>query len=156
VSVGKIAAVSLVELTNVVARAAPLAEGFVGLFQFTTELLSKFVPVTVKVRPLGLQYGVDGIDVVEAEMDEITGAGPGMGIIVKRIMFDTSVVVVADVLEVPETEEPGIWIATGTVIGVVPVLVISAAGTTAVNWVLLTYTVFVSWTWFVRPAFHKM
>ena len=47
-----------------------------------------------------------------AERDEMTGAGPGGGLIVKRTMFDNSVVVVALVLEVADTAEPGIWIAT--------------------------------------------
>jgi hypothetical protein len=54
-SEGRIAAVSLVELTNVVARAEPFAEPFAALAQFTTESLVKFVPFTVKVKPLGLQ-----------------------------------------------------------------------------------------------------
>ena len=44
---GKIEAVSWPELLNVVARGEP--------FQFTTDALSKFEPVTVRVNPAGLQ-----------------------------------------------------------------------------------------------------
>ena len=44
---GKIEAVSWPELLNVVARGEP--------FQFTTDALSKFEPVTVSVNPVGLQ-----------------------------------------------------------------------------------------------------
>ena len=44
---GKIEAVSWPELLNVVARGEP--------FQFTTDALSKFEPVTVSVNPAGLQ-----------------------------------------------------------------------------------------------------
>jgi hypothetical protein len=44
---GKIIAVSWPELLNVVARGE--------LFQFTTDALSKFEPVTVSVNPVGLQ-----------------------------------------------------------------------------------------------------
>lgn len=54
-SEGRIAAVSLVELTKVVARAEPFVELFAPLVQFTTESLVKFVPFTVKVKPVGLQ-----------------------------------------------------------------------------------------------------
>jgi hypothetical protein len=42
------------------------------------------------------------------------GVGPGEGLIVKLEMFDISVVVVALVLEDPETAEPGICTAMGT------------------------------------------
>jgi len=44
---GKIEAVSWPELLNVVARGEP--------FQFTSDALSKFEPVTVSVNPVGLQ-----------------------------------------------------------------------------------------------------
>ena len=44
---GKIEAVSWPELLNVVARGEP--------FQFTSDALSKFEPVTVSVNPAGLQ-----------------------------------------------------------------------------------------------------
>ena len=44
---GKIEAVSWPELPNVVVRGEP--------FQFTTDELSKFEPVTVSVNPVGLQ-----------------------------------------------------------------------------------------------------
>jgi hypothetical protein len=62
-------------------------------------------------------------------------------------MFDTSVVVVAPVLEVAETADPGIWTATCTCPGVA----ISAAGTTAVIEFWLTKTVSVSCV-----PFHRM
>ena len=44
---GKIEAVSCPELVNAVVRGEP--------FQFTTEALSKFEPLTVSVNPVGLQ-----------------------------------------------------------------------------------------------------
>jgi hypothetical protein len=78
----------------VVARGEP--------FQFTTAPFTKFVPFTVSVKLLGLQNGVDAIEFGGAERDEIVGAGPAAGLIVKRTMFDTSVVVVAVVLEDPD------------------------------------------------------
>jgi hypothetical protein len=61
VSVGRIAAVSCIALTNVVGRGDP--------FQLTTEPLTKFVPFTVRVKPAGLQY-----DVEDAETDITVGA----------------------------------------------------------------------------------
>jgi len=51
VSVGGIAAVSCIALRYVVRRGNP--------FQLTTEPLTKFVPFTVRVRPVGLQYAVE-------------------------------------------------------------------------------------------------
>jgi hypothetical protein len=100
VSVGKIVAVSCVELTNVVCRIAP--------FQFTNAPLAKFCPVTVSVIGFAPQYGAEGIELGGAAMAEITGGGPAAGMIVKFTTFDSSVVVVADVLDDPETAEPGI------------------------------------------------
>ena len=64
VSAYVMAAVSCVPLTNVVGRGEP--------FQFTTESLVKIVPVpavTVRVKPVGLQYGVESVFVVDAESD---------------------------------------------------------------------------------------
>jgi hypothetical protein len=96
----KIEAVSWPELMNVVTRGEP--------FQFTTDELSKLEPATVSVNPVGLQYGVEGSEVVDAESEVITGRAPGVAIIVKFTTFETSVVVVAVVPEAPETAEPGI------------------------------------------------
>ena len=48
---------------------------------------------------------------VDAEIELTVGAGPGAELIVKYTTFEISVVVVALVLEVPETAEPGIWTA---------------------------------------------
>jgi hypothetical protein len=64
VSAYVMAALSCVPLRNVVGRGEP--------FQFTTESLVKIVPVaavTVSVKPVGLQYGVEAICVVDAESD---------------------------------------------------------------------------------------
>jgi hypothetical protein len=60
------------------------------------------------VKPFGWQYCVDASEVDGAERDVIVGAGPDGGLIVNRTMFDNSVVVVALVLEVADTAEPGI------------------------------------------------
>jgi hypothetical protein len=60
-----IAALSCVVLTKVVGRGAP--------FQFTTNPFTKFVPVTSKVKPVGLQYGVEAIWVVDAESEVMVG-----------------------------------------------------------------------------------
>ena len=79
-------AVTCVALTKVVVCAAP--------FQFTVASLVKFVPLTVSVKPWELQYGVDAAEVVDADSEVIAGGGPGAGLIVKRTIFDTSVVVV--------------------------------------------------------------
>lgn len=98
-------------------------------FQFTTEPFTKFVPFTVSVNPAEPQYGADGSELDGAERDVTVGGGPGAGLIVKRTMLDTSVVVVACVLEAPATAEPGIWMATCTVPGVVKF----DAGTVAVS-----------------------
>jgi hypothetical protein len=83
-----------------------------------------------------LQYGVEAPEVVDDESEVIAGGGPGIALIVKGTTFDTSVVVVLLTL-VPDDAEPGIWTATFTV----PAVVRSEAGTTAVNWALLTKVV---------------
>jgi hypothetical protein len=124
----------------VVARGEP--------FQFTTESLVKVVPLaafTASVKLLGLlQNGAD-----EGEMDPICGTGPGVELIVKRTMLETSVVVVTFVLfglDVGDTAEPGMSIATCTL----PAAVRSEAGTTAVSCTGLTKVV-------VSPVpFHRM
>ena len=68
-----IAAVSCVELTNVVASTAGTAGG--GLvIQSTTDPFTKFVPVTVRVTPEGLHEGVELEEVVE-EDKEVTAGG---------------------------------------------------------------------------------
>ena len=59
-SCGRIAAVIWPELGGVVARCEP--------FQYTTEVASKFEPNTVSVNPVGLQYGVEDLEVVDAEI----------------------------------------------------------------------------------------
>jgi hypothetical protein len=79
-------AVSCVALTKVVVCAVP--------FQFTSASLVKFVPATVNLKPRGLQYGVEAAEVVAADSEVIAGGVPGAAPIVKRTMFDTSVVVV--------------------------------------------------------------
>jgi hypothetical protein len=58
------AALSCVPLRNVVGRGEP--------FQFTTESLVNVVPVaafTVRIKPVGLQYGVEAIGVVEVDAE---------------------------------------------------------------------------------------
>lgn len=65
VSAGVITAVSCVALTNVVERGEP--------FQFTTSPAAKPVPFTVKMKPVGLQYGVLFIDVVDAASEVSMG-----------------------------------------------------------------------------------
>jgi hypothetical protein len=52
-------------------------------FQFTTESLVKFVPVTVNVKPWELQEGVDAAIVVEAESEVMVGGVPEAGLMVK-------------------------------------------------------------------------
>ncbi len=77
------------------------------------------MPVTVRVIPVALQYGVEAWDVVDAESDVTAGGVPLTLPTVKATTFETSVVVVALVLEEPEMAEPGISIATWIVPGVV-------------------------------------
>jgi hypothetical protein len=60
------AALSCVALMNVVGRGEP--------FQFTTSPFTKFVPVTDKVKPAALQYGVEANCVVDAERFVMVGA----------------------------------------------------------------------------------
>ena len=66
ISEAGIVAVSCVELTNVVARAE--------LFQSTTEPFTKFVPFTVRVKPVGPHDGVVFEEVVEDDNDVMVGA----------------------------------------------------------------------------------
>ena len=61
VSAAVISAASCVELTRVVGRGEP--------FQLTLSPSAKPVPVTVRVRPVGLQNGVLLVEVVDAETD---------------------------------------------------------------------------------------
>lgn len=114
-------AVSCVALTKVVVCAVP--------FQSTTASLVKFVPFTVSVKPSELQYGVEAAEVVDADSEAMAGGVPGAAPIVKRTMFDTSVVVVLLTFDVGEEAEPGICTATFTV----PVVARSEAGTGAVS-----------------------
>jgi hypothetical protein len=65
ISAAEISAVSCIELTNVVARAEP--------FQFTSDALTKFVPVTVSVKPEALHEGVEFDEVVEADNAVMAG-----------------------------------------------------------------------------------
>jgi hypothetical protein len=129
VSVARIEAVTWVELTKVVARGKP--------FQFTIASLVKFVPVTVSVIPAALQYGVEACEVVEAESEVIAGGVPVALLIVKKTTLETSVVVVAVVLEEPDVAEPGISTATCTV----PAVARYEAGIGAVRWFASTYVV---------------
>jgi hypothetical protein len=93
--------------------------------------LAKFVPVTVSVK------AELPAPMFEGESCVIVGAGGVGGLIEKRITFDTVVVVVAFVPEVPETAEPGIWTCTRAV----PAVAIKEAGTIAVSWLSLTIVV---------------
>ncbi len=100
-----ITAVSCVALTRVVWRGEP--------FQLTTSPFAKPVPFTVRVRPVGLQYGVLFDEVVDAESDVIVG---------RTIENETTLDVFA--------LNAGVATATWTV----PTEAIFAAGTVAVSW----------------------
>lgn len=65
ISAAEINAVSCVGLTKVVGRAE--------LFQFTSDAFTKFIPVTVKVKPETLHDGVVFDEVVEADSDVMAG-----------------------------------------------------------------------------------
>jgi hypothetical protein len=68
VSAAKIAAVSCVALTKVVARGIP--------FQLTTDPATKFVPFTTSVKPDEPQYGIEatGVEDGEIEVEVMVGA----------------------------------------------------------------------------------
>lgn len=140
VSMGRIVAVNCVAL-KVVARGDP--------FQFTTESLVKVVPLvafTVSGKPLVLlQNGME-----DGEMDPIDGFAAGWAVTVKKTRFETSVVVVAEMLDVPEVAEPGMSTATAIVPGVARY----EAGTGAVNVVPFTNVV-VSEIGLEEFAFHR-
>lgn len=87
------------------------------------------MPVTVSVKPCGLQYGVEAAKVVDAESEVIAGGVPGVAPIVKRTTSDISVVVVLLTFCVADCAEPGICTATCTV----PTAARSVAGTGAVS-----------------------
>jgi hypothetical protein len=120
-AVAGIAAVNCVALTKVVGSGEP--------FQLTFASLVKFVPFTVSVKPCVLQAGVEAAEVVEAETDVIAGGVPGGVPIVKRTIFEISVVVVLLTFEVADCAEPGIC----TAIFTVPAVVRREAGTGAVS-----------------------
>jgi hypothetical protein len=105
VSAAVIAALSCVGLRKVVGRGEP--------FQLTTSPFAKPVPVTLKVRPVGLQNGALFDEVVDAESDMMVG---------RMIGNDTEF----DVFALDAGE------ATATC--AVPTEVISAAGTAALSW----------------------
>ena len=65
-------AVSCVELTNVVVRPE--------LFQSTTEPFTKFVPLTVRMNPVGLHDGVVFDEVVEEDKEAMMGGAIVNGI----------------------------------------------------------------------------
>lgn len=109
ISAAEISAVSCVALTNVVARAE--------LFQLTTEPLTKFVPVTVRVNPLTLHDATEFACVVEDVAEVTVGAAIVNGVC-------------------PEVPPPGVIVKTWTC--VVPAARKSAAGTVAVNCDALT------------------
>ena len=100
-----IVAVSCVALTKVVGRGEP--------FQLTASPGANPVPLTVKVRPAGLQYGVLFAEVVDAESDVMVGS---------TIWYVTA----TDVFALDAGE--------ATAICAVPTEAISAAGTVAINW----------------------
>lgn len=130
-SAGETANVSCVALTKVVVLGGAVP------FQLTTESLVKFDPFTVSVKPVGLQYGEEAAEVVDADRDVIDGGVPGVAVIVKRTTLEISVVVVLLTFCVADWDEPGICTATCTV----PVDVRSDAGTGAVSWTELTKVV---------------
>jgi hypothetical protein len=105
VSAGVMVAVSWVVLTRVVGRGEP--------FQLTTRPFAKPVPLTVRVRPEGLQNGVLVDEVVEAESDVRVGRTIG-----KETELDT--------FALDAGEATASW--------AVPTAAISVAGTVALSW----------------------
>lgn len=110
VSAGVIAAVSCVALRKVVGRGEP--------FQLTTSPFANPVPFTVRVKPVGLQYGALFDEVVDAESDEMVGRTIGN-----------------------ETELDVFPLAAGVAIATWadPTEAISAAGTVALSWAGLSW-----------------
>jgi hypothetical protein len=118
------AAVNCVELTNVVASAAP--------FQCATELAMKFVPVSVIVNPT--------LPALADEGDSAVNVGTGLtGLIVNVSAFDVvpEGAPCARALPIPLKTIVGV----NTVTDAVPTLAISVAGTVAVSCVALTNVV---------------
>jgi hypothetical protein len=83
VSAAVIAALSCVGLRKVVGRGEP--------FQLTTRPFAKPVPVTVRVRPVGLQNGVPFDDVVDADSDVTVGSAIGNATELEIFVLDAGV-----------------------------------------------------------------
>jgi hypothetical protein len=105
VSAAVISAVSCEALTRVVGRGEP--------FQLMLSPSAKPVPVTVRVRPAGLQYGVLLAEVVDAETEAIVASEIAKEIELEVFALDAG-------------------LATPTV--AIPAEAISTAGTVAISW----------------------
>jgi len=102
-------------------------------FQFTIESLVNPEPVNVSVKAPVLPQ--NGVELGDSEV--MAGGVPGAALTVKSTILETAVVTVVLIFCVGDCAEPGISMATCTT----PVLVRSAAGTGAVNWIELTMVV---------------